>query len=110
MNSATILKKFSREKTSKLLVHKMHCSEKVAIYKSIKLGFLGMGGICIAQVVKMLYDGKVFDWLDWASIPFGLYSIIWYLIFTLWEIEASATKELINDLLAIRLNRSGRKS
>jgi len=111
METRRRFKQISRLTTTDLLVAKMNCTKRNARYKALKLALVALTGIFVTQIAKMLFDAsKVMDYLDYLSIPLTFYCVFGYLFLNSLEASITAQKELICDLLALRMNRTGRKS
>lgn len=100
----------SRLRTTDLLITKMDCTRRSALFKSLKLGLVGLLGIFVGQIAKTLYTAQVFGIIDFMSVPLSVYCVLGYLAFDSLEARSVAQKELINDILSIRLSRTGKKS
>lgn len=109
MDNRLIFTQVSRLRTKDLLIAKMDCSKRVALFKSLKLGLLGLLGIFVGQVAKSLFAAQPMSIMDYVAAIFTLYSVIGYLILDALEATSTAQKELIYDLLALRLSRTGKK-
>jgi len=110
MKNRSKFKEISRLRTSDLLVSKMSCTENVAWLQSFKLGLIGLLGMFLGQIAKTMYTHQDFTFADYLSVVFMIFCVIEYLLLNALEARSTAKKELINDLLAIRISRTGKKS
>lgn len=110
METRKLFREISRLRTTDLLITKMDCTRRVYLFKSLKLGLLGLLGIFIGQIAKTLLAGQEMTTIDVISSFLAIYCVIGYLIFDSHESNYTALKELICDLLAIRSSRTGKKS
>ena len=110
MNNRKIFREISRLRTKDLLITKMDCTRQIALFRSLKLGLIGLLGIFVSQIAKTIYAAKVLSMMDYVSVPLALYCVTGFLICNQLEANFTAQKELICDLLSIRMNNSGKKS
>ncbi|PVZ64542.1 hypothetical protein [Pelagibaculum spongiae] len=110
MDNRTMYKEISRLSTSDLLVFKMDYTRSIFLFKSLKLGLVGLSGIFVGHIIKPLISGQALAWVEYISAVLALYCVSGHLILDAWESSATALKELIVDLLAIRMSRAGKKS
>jgi len=103
-------KKISRLRTTDLLISKMDCNINISILKSLKPGLIGLIGVFAGQIVSMIYTGRSMMSSDFASAFLVVYCVIAYSVVTALEARAITRKELICDLLAIRMSRTAAKS
>ena len=103
-------KEICRLRTSDLMVSKMDCIERIALFKSLKLGLIGLLGIFVGQIVKTIYANQEMLLADYVSAVFVVLCVIEYLLINTLDARSASQKELICDLLAIRLSRTGKKS
>ncbi len=109
MDNRSMFREISRLRTTDLLIAKMDCTRRIALFKSLKLGLLGLLGIFVGQVTKSLFAAQAMSVMDYLSVPLALYCVIGYLILDALGASSTAQKELICDLLALRMSRTGKK-
>lgn len=105
-----MFREISRLRTTDLLITKMDCTRRIALFKSLRLGLLGLLGIFVGHVAKSLFDVQAMSWVGYLSASLVLYCVVGYLILDALEAGSNALKELICDLLALRMSRTGKKS
>ena len=106
-----VFKAISKLRTKDLLIAKMDCTKRITLFKSLKLGLLGLLGIFVGQIATSLFTVQAdWSWMTVVSIPLALYCAIGYLVLDSLEAGQLAIKELINDLLALRMSKTGKKS
>lgn len=110
MDNHIMFKEISRLRTSDLLITKMDCTKRISLYKSLKHGLIGLLGIFVGQVVKTTFAEQAISMMDFISILAALYCVVGYLILDALEASTTAQKELICDMLALRMSRTGKKS
>ena len=109
MNYRKLFHEINRLSTKDLYIYKMECTSKIALFKSLKNGFLGLLALFIAQIAKTLFALQILSWIEYVSVGLSLYCVICYLLFDAFEASSTAQKELICDLLALRISRTGKK-
>jgi hypothetical protein len=92
------------------MILKMDCIEEIALFRSFKLGLIGFMGVFVGQVVRTIYANQGMLLADYISAVFAVLCIVYYLVFNLLEARSASQKELICDLLALRMNKTGKKS
>ena len=110
MDNRRMFREISRLRTTDLLIAKMDCTRRIALFKSLKLGLLGLLGIFVGHVAKSLLATQAMSWIDYLSVSLAMYCVIGYLVLDALEASSTALKELICDLLALRMSRTGKKS
>ena len=100
----------SRLRTTDLLSSKMDCSERVSFFKSLKLGLIGLIGIFVGHIVNTIYANQAMSMADYVSAAFIVLCVIEYMLINTLEARSASQKELICDLLALRMSRTGKKS
>lgn len=109
MENLKLIRKLSAYKTSQLLTKKVTCTVKIATYKFIEMAALGIAGGFAAYVMPKMFAGEM-NW-DVQSMVFGfmaLYSGVLAVIARINHGYQLGKKELINDLLALRMNQTGK--
>ncbi|MEH6473829.1 MAG: hypothetical protein V7752_21620 [Halopseudomonas sp.] len=110
MKNRTMLKELSRLRTSDLLVSKMDCTKSIARLKSIQQALIGLLGLLIGSLAKVLLTApETMGLINYVSIGLVLYCVIGYWIVNGLGANSAARKELICDLLTLRMNRTGKK-
>ena len=109
MKNRRKFKEISKLKTSDLLVSKMDCIESIALYKSLKLGLIGLIGIFVGQIVNTMYAGTSLQIIDYVSAILVILFVVEYLFVNTLEARSASQKELICDLLTLRMSRTGKK-
>jgi hypothetical protein len=109
MDNRNVFRQISRLSTTDLLITKIDCTERVAKFKSLKFGLLSLLGIFVGQIAKSLYAAQVMSMMDYLSMILSLYCVTGYLILDALEASSTAQKELICDLLILRMSRTGKK-
>lgn len=99
-----------RLRTSDLMVSKMDCIERISFFKSLKLGLIGLIGIFVGHIVNTIYANQAMSMADYISAAFIVVCVIEYLLINTLEARSASQKELICDLLALRMSRAGKKS
>lgn len=110
MNNRLVFKDTARLRTRDLLIAKMECTTRIALFKTLKSGFLGLLGLFIAQIAKSLFAIQALSWIEYVSLGLALYCVGCYLVFDTLEASLAAQKELICDLLTLRMSRTGKKT
>jgi hypothetical protein len=87
----------------------MDCTKSISLFKTLKLGFLGLLGIFVGHVAKSFLETQTVSLLDYGTIVLIVYCVACYLTFDALESSSMAKKELICDLLTLRMNVAGRK-
>ncbi len=109
MKYIDLLRELNRLTTTKLLAEKVVCTVKMSVYKLIEFTLLGITGGFAGLVMPKLFDGSMV-W-DVPAMVFGLialYTGIFAVIARVNHGHQLGKKELIIDLLAYRMNRTGR--
>lgn len=106
MENRIMFREISRLRTTDLLISKMDCTRRVALYKSLKLGFLGLLGIFVGQLAKVLYAAQAMGIIEFISVPLAAYCLVGYFVFDSLGARSVAQKELINDMLTLRMSRT----
>lgn len=88
-----------------LLILKMRLSRSIGMYKTVKIGILSAIGAMSGQLLKVLFSAAKF-----AAVEYILFILLIYATYVFTCIEAHilkkvAHKELLIDVLGIRLNR-----
>ena len=111
MDNRICFNEVSRLRTTDLLIAKMICTRKLSQYRALKLASVTLLGIFGSHIAKVLYATTgVMGIMEHVSIVLGLYCGFGFLLFNYREANATARKELICDLLSLRMNRAGGKS
>lgn len=110
MKNRRKFKEICRLRTSDLMIFKMDCIERISLFRSLKLGLIGLLGIIVGQIVKAVYINQTLLLVDYISIVFFVFFVIKYLFINTLEARSASQKELICDLLALRMSRTGKKS
>lgn len=110
MDSKTIFRCLSRLRTSDLMVAKIDCTRRIALFRAIKFGLIAVLSVFFSQIAKMIYDDVTMDLWDMLTIPFTAYCMATVLVVNAYEAVLVARKELINDLLTLRMSRAGKGS
>ncbi|QFT57111.1 hypothetical protein [Microbulbifer sp. THAF38] len=109
MDNRIMFREISRLRTTDLLIAKMDCIRRIALFKSLKLGLLGLLGIFVGQVAKSLFAAQAMSMMDYLSVALALYCVIGYLILDALEAGSTAQEKLICDLLTLRMSRTGKR-
>jgi len=108
MKNRNVFKEISRLRTTDLLISKMDNIESIALYGSIKRGMIGLMGIFVTQVANAIYTDNTLVASDYLSLVATMICVIEYVILDSLVARSTAQNELIDDLLAIRMNRAGK--
>ncbi|WP_444928344.1 hypothetical protein ACJJI4_23825 (plasmid) [Microbulbifer sp. TRSA002] len=109
MDNRIMFREISRLRTTDLLIAKMDCIRRIALFKSLKLGLLGLLGIFVGQVAKSLFAAQAMSMMDYLSVALALYCVIGYLILDALEASSTAQEKLVCDLLTLRMSRTGKR-
>lgn len=109
MKNLDLLRRLNRLKTMELLSEKVVCTVKINIFKLIELAMLGITGSFAAYAMPKVYD----ETMVWDAKAIGFLIIVVYtaslaLIARYNHGYQLGMKELIIDLLAFRMNRTGK--
>lgn len=99
----------SRMKTSELIALRAEYVRNSALYRMIKLGFLGIIGILAANLAKIVLDAEKYDATDEYSFLVLIVSIFIFVYFNYKEVATSVKAGMISDILSIRLARTSTK-
>tara|TARA_R110001592_G_scaffold221139_2_gene475800 strand:+ start:10008 stop:10403 length:396 start_codon:yes stop_codon:yes gene_type:complete len=109
MKYIDLLRELNRLTTTMLLAEKVVCTVKISVYRLIELALLGITGGFAGLVMPKLFDGSMI-W-DTQAMIFGciaVYTGIMAVIARFNHGHQLGKKELIIDLLAYRMNRTGK--
>jgi|DeeseametaMP0747_FD_contig_41_1714452_length_2956_multi_6_in_0_out_0_2 hypothetical protein len=109
MGNMNLLKQLSAYKTSQLLVKKVTCTVKIATYKFIEMAGLAVAGSFAAFATPKIFAGQM-NW-DGPAVFYGLMALYCAMLAIIARINHGhqlGKKELINDLLALRMNQTGK--
>lgn len=106
MDNRKMFREISRLRTSDLLIAKMAATRRIALFNSLKLGFLGLLGVFVGQIVKAVFSVQAVHPIDVFAAVFAVCSVVMYMLFDGLEAASSAQKELICELLAIRSSKA----
>ena len=109
MKNRRKFKEICRLRTSDLMVSKMDCIESIALLKSLKLGLIGLIGIFVGQIVNTIYAGHSLQVADYVSAILVVFFVVEYLFVNTLEARSASQKELICDLLTLRMSMTGKK-
>ncbi|EIF42781.1 hypothetical protein DOK_11976 [gamma proteobacterium BDW918] len=109
MKNLDLQRELNRLRTSELLSEKVVCTVKIAIYKLIELGLLSVVGGFAAFVMPKMFAGTM-QWDHDAKLflVFVVYAAMVAVVTRFNHGYELAKKELIIDLLAFRMNNTGR--
>jgi len=109
MKTLDLQRELNRLKTSELLSEKVVCTVKIATYKLIELGLLGVVGGFAAFIMPKIFAGTM-QWNAGTSafLVLVVYTAIVAVVTRFNHGYELAKKELIIDLLAFRMNNTGR--
>lgn len=110
MDNRIMFREVSRLRTTDLLITKIGRTRRIALFKSLKLGLLGLLGIFVGHIAKSILSEPVMSWMDYLSVLLAMYCVIGYLVFDSFEARSIAQKELVCDLLALRMSNTRRKA
>lgn len=96
----------SRLKTSELIALRAEYTRNASIYRSIKLGFMGLIGILFANLAKIVLETQAYDVSDKYSVLVLAVSLIIFVYFNVKEASSMVTAGIIHDLLSIRLSKT----
>ena len=72
MDNRRMFREISRLRTTDLLIAKMDCTRRIALFKSLKLGLLGLLGIFVGHVAKSLLAAQAMSWIDYLSVSLAM--------------------------------------
>jgi len=109
MKNRRKFKEISKLRTTDLLILKMNSCESIMLYKSLKLGLIGLIGIFVGQIVNTMYAGTALQIVDFISAILVVLFVVEYLFVNTLEACTASQKELICDLLTLRMSMTGKK-
>ncbi len=105
-----VVKRYGKLTTSELLAKKLKLNITASFVKALKLGILSSTGIFISQVVKAMFSQTALANTDHLCILLSVFGLAVYLICDIYEAYYQSVLNLCNDLLNIRLARTGTKA
>lgn len=109
MDNRMLFSEISRLRTKELMISKMEKITEASFFRSLKIGFLSVAGILTSQLITSFYDANSFTTVDVITFLMMIYGVVGYLVFDKLHANVSAQIELICDLLALRLGRTGKR-
>lgn len=105
MDNHKIFSQLSRLHTSDLLIAKMECIKEIALYKSLRLGFLGLMSIFVGHLAKVVLATQAVSWIEWSAALLVMLCLAGYWILDELEASEHAKKALVDDLILYRINK-----
>lgn len=94
--------RLSNQDVKSLLSLKVRYGRRVAFLKTIKVGFLGLLGIFLGQVVKSTFSDQAFTTQDYVCMLCAFNALVGYSVFDYFEAKYSSIRELVMDLISLR--------
>tara|TARA_R110002167_G_scaffold204404_1_gene408456 strand:+ start:20638 stop:20952 length:315 start_codon:yes stop_codon:yes gene_type:complete len=102
MKNRTKFMELSKLNMGDLIIARMHCTQRIAMFGSLNRAAVALLGIVIGQLGKTIYAAEVLAWLDYVSLGLALYCVMAYLLFNGVLARATALKEAISELIALQ--------
>lgn len=109
MDNSTLFSEISRHRTKELMILKMGLYTEVAMFRSMKTCLLGLITLFVSQLASTYFSGKPMTSTHAISVVASMVCIVKYVIVDRELASGTAQIELIKDLLALRMNRTGKR-